>query len=124
MQGHVRSRSAPSDADLGGPRAELPSVFRRSPKLKNTPSAAGRGVPLSSKQAMNAAKSSSRMPLFQRRSRFEGASLIRIFKSDFARTSMRVPVRMHKRSGRRSRLTFVDQILFDVQYRSSSIGSK
>src|SRR5258708_27476806 len=59
---------------------------------------------------MNAAKSSLRMPAFQRRSGLSGASLIRILRSDLARTSTRVPVRTQKRSGERRRFTVVSTI--------------
>ena len=59
--------------------------------------------------------SSSRKPASQALSGFASASLMRILRSVFARTSARMPVLTQSRSGRRSRLTFVVQILLEQQ---------
>jgi hypothetical protein len=122
--GQVLSRSAPSEADFGGPSADVPTESRNARTVKKTASSAARCPSASSKMAMKAAKSSSRSPASHVRAGLVGASLILILRSDFARTSIRSPVLTQSTSGSRRRLTFVIQILLDPQYRSSSIGSK
>ena len=84
------------------------------PALESIPDRAATPAPLDGR-AMKATRSLSRSPTSQRRSGLAGASLIRTFRADLARTSNRTPVLTQRRSGRRKRFTLVIQILFEVQ---------
>ena len=60
---HVLSRSAPSDADFGGPSLDLSTEARNAPTVKYTPRhRLGLDRGLVSKQAIRATMSSSRRP--------------------------------------------------------------
>jgi hypothetical protein len=124
IAGQVRSRSAPSEADFRGPSFDASTDSRKEPIVKKTASSAARSPVSVSRIAMNAARSPSRNPVSHLRAVLSGASLILILRSDFARTSSRIPVLTQSTSGRRSRFTFVIQILLDPQYLSNSIGWK
>ena len=114
VAGHVLSRSAPSDADFGGPSLDLSTEARSAPTVKvNRVIGRVPGRRLYRNHVISATMSSSRRPASQTLSGFAGASLMRILRSVLARTSARVPVFTQSRSGRRSRLTLVVQILLE-----------